>query len=450
MGHLNEVVYKSGQKALSEKGVGYMYYYARSEEKAMGSMTFRSSTRTETLNNEGKSFATDTIYLPKHNGTFRTRTASLDLQFKAGVISDVVKAAPMTAKDDQVLNDALALFPGLKIAPGFKPKKSILKVSEKNGQYMDLVYYAIWPVLSSADGRMTFLAQTDTYSFSEPMLVTVGFRNGKEVAGLSFLDRQWATESFGTNIMGDLTGMLKYAQALKYSHAWSAFHLQNKRTKEWSFFHLWNQWNRNPDVRDAKVDYSGMLYMHNGIESGLLAANDYQWLPSGFVQNKGREIMMDYSSGRAGFFPSRADVSSPKLGLEMSFFASPHLQNLNQPIPFYEAYAEGEGTLNGDPVYIRGRLESSRLMFRPQDYDEMIEIMKTKKDGWEQSDLQQWLRDNKNNSADGTPFGWLHERLAVLASLLGEMQLKLAIFGDIVKGTKPHADANDRAVTVYY
>ena len=448
MGHVQEV---EGTK-LGKKGLGFIYYFARSEEQSMGTMTFRSAALTSTVDGEGKAFETSTIYLPKYdNGVLRARKNTLDVSFTAGKkINDTAKALPMTAADEAELKKAMAYFPGLNVAPGFKPKKSRFVSKEESGTSVDLTFYAIWPVLSAPEGKMTFLGQEGTWSFSEPMLVTVGKYNGKPVAGLSFLDRQWATKSFGVNAMGGLNDLLKYANAMKYSHSWSAFHAQNKRTNEWTFFHLWHQWKREKDVRDELVDYSGMLWMKNGTESGLVDSKDYEWTGSGFVHNKGRKVMMNYAQGRYGFFPSRADFTSGKMGLTGTLYASPALQNLNQPIPFYEGYAQGEGTWNGDEVRLQGRLESSRLMFRTQDYEQMLDILGTMKDGWEQPELQAWLKEQIAKDKARNPLEWIHGRLSVLASLLSEMDLKLKIFGSIISGKKAKQDANDPDVMLYY
>lgn len=451
MGHVQEVTTQQGVTALGPKGVGFIYYYTRNDEGQMGTMNFRSSALTDTVNGEGKAYKTNTIYGAEHpNMEFRARTNALDLTFKASTVADEVREVPLAGGDLAKLTETLKLFPGLAIAPGMTPKKSIFRVMEEDGGRFDLEFYSIWPVLSPPDGTMRFLGQAGTSSFSEPMLVTMGTYNGKKVAGLSFLDRQWAPQYFGTYIMNGIGDLLKYAHALKYSHSWSAFHAHNLRTNEWTFFHLWHQYERADLQRDTLTDYSGMLYMKNGKESALVDSKDYDWTASGYVQQQGTEVMMDYAMGRVGFFPSRATYSSKKLGFSGDMYAFPYLQSLNQPIPFYEGYAAGEGTWNGDPVRLQGRLESSRLMFRGQDYQEMIEVLKQQKGDWQQKDLQAWLKANMNQTGDGSVFQWIHDRMIGLVSAMSEMDLKLAIFGEILSGDKGSPDPADPTVTVYH
>ena len=448
MGHLSEIEQKNGQPSLGANGVGFIFYYTRSAEKTLGTMTYRSSALTTTKNFVGTSFKTDTVYAAKSpNGQLRARQGSLDLVFKAGVVDDRAVTMQMTDEDDATLKETLKLFPHLEIARGFRPTKTIYHEVERDGTIVDLVFYSIWPVLSAPNGQMRFLGQDGTYTYSEPMLVTVGTFGGKPVAGLSFLDRQWAMASFGEFVMNGMKSLLQYGQALNYAHSWSAFHAQNKRTGEWSFFHLWHQWYRQPDFSDALDDYSGMLYMRgNGSVSALVPSNEYIWKSSGFVLQKGRQIMMDYSKGRDGFFTSRAEVSAPTLGLNYTMYATPALQNLNQPIPFYEGFGSGEGTWGGDPIVIQGRLESSRLLFRDQDYKEMLETLQATDPAWAQADVQAFLKKKLASS----PKNWIDRQWSVLSALLGVMDLKLAILADVITGTKATVDPADPQVTVYF
>ncbi len=443
MGHLQEF---DGTR-LGPNGVGFIYYYTRNDQGQMGSMNFRSSSLTETVNGVGQSYKTSTLYAAQYdNAELRARRGRLDLTFTAGDIADFVRAEAMSAADTKELHSTMKLFPGLAIAPGFTPKKVVFNASEEDGTEMKLRFYTIWPVLAPKDGLMRFLGQADTYSFSEPMLVTVGTYKGKRVAGLSFLDRQWAKQFFGVNIYTGLGDLVKYAHALKFSHAWSAFHVFNERTKEWSFFHLWHQWERNDNVADKLTEYSGLLYMKNGTESGVIDSSDYTWKGDGYVWAQGKEVLLDYPLGRYGFFPSRATYSSPKLGFSGQIVATPHLQNLNQPIPFYEGYASGVGTWNGDRVRIQGRLESSRLLFRTQDYKEMLKTLEsTKEPEWRQPELQAWLKANQRDN----PANWLGHPLAVLASMFKGLDLKLAIFGDILSDDQVEQDPRDPEVVIY-
>ena len=460
MGHLNEIETVDGVPRLGARGLGYIFYYTRSVEKTMGTMTFRSSALTTTQNGVGTAFKTDTLYASKYkDGALRVREGSLDLSFTADGVSDRAATAPFTPADRDQLIAALKFFPTLRVTPGFSPKKTSYREVERDGTVVDLTYYSIWPVLSAPGGQIRFLGQDGTYTYTEPMLVTVGTVGGKAVAGLSFLDRQWAMNSFGEYVMDGLTDLLRSGHAFKYAHNWSAFHAQNQRTGEWSFFHLWHQWSRADAARDRLDDYSGMLYIrNNGTEAALVDAKDYAWRASGFVLQKGREIVMDFTKGRDGFFTSRADVEAPGLGLKLSMFATPALQNLNQPIPFFEGFASGEGSWAGDRLAIKGRLESSRIMFRDEDYREMLDTLKIQAEvdpAWAQADvaayLVQKLADGARPQASSlNPFVWLEQRFNVVSSLMGGMGVKLAIVRAILSGKKAAVDARDPAVMTYY
>jgi hypothetical protein len=452
MGHLREVT-SAGK--LGKNGLGFIYYYTRNDTSgakgSMGQMNFRSSGRTATVNGEGKSYQMSTVYTATDpSAELRARSGVLDLEFHAGrgEIEDKVVAAPMTAADQKILDATMKLFPGVAVAPKFKPKKTVFHVTEKDGTIVDLTFYSIWPMLSAPEGKMDFLGQKDTYSYSDPMMVTVGTYGGKKMAGLSFLDRQWAKEYYGTYMMDGLGDLLRYAEALKYAHSWSAFHVKNQRTGEYSFFHLWNQFRRRPGLRDEKVSYSGLLYARAGVEYGMVDANDYSWTPSGFVQHQGTKVVMDYAQDRIGFFPTKATYKSAKFGFDAEMWASPHLQVLDQPIYFYEGYAEGQGSWRGDRVTIQGRLESSRLFFREQDYEEMIEILGKEKGLWKQPELATWMKENIDQKSFD-PFQKFHQKMLALVSMFSEMGLKMAIFQDIVTGAKPEADPRDPEVIVY-
>ena len=451
MGHLQELETKSGVTKLGKKGVGFIYYYTRNNTGDMGRMNFRSSSLTSTLNGEGVEQYTDTIYSAQHkDAELRARQNTLDLTFKAGAIADSVKTVPMTAADITKLADVIRLYPGLKIAQGHTPKKSHFEVTERDGRKMVLDFYSIWPVVSPPEGKIDFLGQDDTLTFSEPMVIAIGTYQGKKVAGLTFLDRQWAKQYFGTYSINGIKDLMQYATAMKVSHTWSAFHAFNERTKEWTFFHLWNQFSRAKDVRDKKISYSGMVWTTNGAPTQMLAAEDYEWKGSGFVHNTGRQILMNYPMDRTGFFPSKAHMKSAKLGFNFKMYATPALQNLNQPIPFYEAYASGEGTWNGDRIRIQGRLESSRLMFRTQDYEEMIDVLKAEEDkDWRQPELQAWLKDAIKRDRAPQPLSWIEEQIKVMISMMSEMELKMAIFGAILSGNEDAVDPKDSQVMVY-
>ena len=452
MGHLRELT-PAGK--LGKNGLGFIYYYTRNDttgaEGAMGQMNFRSSARTTTVDGRGVEYKTSTVYNPKYrDAELRARAGRLDLEYTVGRegIQDRVQEVPMTAADYDALKATMKLYPGLNFAPGFKPRKTRFHVEEIDGTIVDLTFYSIWPVLSAPGGKMAFLGQKDTYSFSDPMMVTVGTVGGKPMAGLSFLDRQWSHEYYGTYMFDKLSDLLRYAEAMNYAHSWSAFHVRNQRTGEYSFFHLWNQFRRRPGVADEKVDYSGLLFARNGVEYGMVDAKDYSWTPSGFVQFQGRKVIMDYVMDRVGFFPSKASFKSSKFAFDAQVWASPHLQALDQPIPFYEGYAEGEGTWRGDRITIQGRLESSRLFFREQDYQEMISILAKEKGDWKQPELAAWMQQNINQKSSD-PFLKFHQRIIALVTQLKGLDLKLRIFGDILRGEKPEVDARDPEVMVY-
>ena len=449
MGHLNEMDSKG---KLGRKGMGFIYYYTRNDTTGsmVGSLNFRSSSRTYTLDGIGQNYQMSTVYAVKEpNAELRSRRGYLDIEFNAGRINDRVVDERMNDADRAELANTMKLYPGLEIAPNFKPKKTSFHVVEKDGTVLDLNFYSIWPVLSAPEGKMKFLNQPDTYSFSDPMMVTVGTVGGKKMAGLSFLDRQWAKSYFGVHMLNNLGDLMKYAKAMNFAHTWSAFHARNERTGEYTFFHLWRQYRRENDQRDQQIDYSGMLYAKGGKEYGLISADDYKWTSSGYVQQQGTVAMMDYAMGRVGFFPSKAAFSSNKMGLSATMWASPHLQVLDQPIYFYEGYAEGEGTFRGDKVKLQGRLESSRMMFREKDYEEMLEILAKEKGDWKQPELATWLKANKKQDNPDSPFVKIHQKMIGFAAAFSDMGLKMAIFGDILNGVKPVADANDPDVMIY-
>ena len=460
MGHLNHVVKKDGVDVLGDTGMGYIFYYTRSVERTMGTMTFRSSALTSTLNGVGTGFKTDTIYASQHDGALTVREGRLDLTFTGGGADDRARTMIMTPSDHELLARTLKFFPGLKITPGFTPKKTKYHEVERDGTVVDLSYYAIWPVLSAPEGKIRFLGQNDTMSFTEPMLITTGTVGGKKMVGLSFLDRQWAANSFGDSVMDGLGDLLRYGHAFNYAHNWSAFHARNLRTGEYSFFHLWHQWHRQDNVRDQLDDYSGLLYVrNNGTESAMLDRDDYTWRPSGYVLQKGRQIIMNFAKGRDGFFNSRADFNSDKLKMSIQLYATPALQNLNQPIPFFEGFASGPGTFEGDPIVVEGRLESSRVMFRDVDYQEMLENMTIagKSDpAWAQEDVAQYLKAKLAYSAATSakpalgPFVWVDQQVTVASALLGGIAVKLSLVKAILSGQKAKPDPKDQSVIVYH
>ena len=444
MGHLQEVVATKAGSALGANGVGFIYYYTRNDQGKEGSMNFRSSALTTTLNGVGTAYDTHTIYEAQDTSAeMRVRSGNtLDLTFTTSKVSDTVQTQPMSAADQAELSRTMLLFPGLAAAPGFAPTKTHFQVQEEDGSDFDLNFYAIWPVLAPEGGTLRFLGQAGTYEFASPMLVTVGTHNGTPVAGLSFLDRQWAPQYFGVNIMGNIAAMLQPGHALPFSHSWSAFHAFNERTHEWSFFHLWHQYQRADGVADQLTDYSDMLWMKNGTTQGRVSNNEYSWVGTGYAFMQGRDVMLEYAAGRDGFFPSRANYSIPSLGFKGEMRAAPALQALNQPIYFYEGFASGEATWNGDPVHLQGRLESSRLLFRTQDYQEMLQNLQAQTSSkWQQKDLQSWLKDRiaEDQAAAAqasNPLSWFQNQITTVSSLMGDMGLKLAVLREIISGKR--------------
>lgn len=449
MGHLNEVEKDiQGQPRLSARGHGYILYYTRNILGKMGAINFRSFARTQTLNGDGQAFETSTHYQPRYPGSFlKARTGRLDLEFQAGKVHDRTEQVAMTSEDQARLADLLKYYPGLKVAPQFAPKKYRIYATEDDGRVYDLTAYSIWPVISPPNGHMRFLGQADTMTFSEPMLLTSGRWAGKEVVGLSYIDRQWADKYFGTYMIDDIKDAFKYGRALNYAHSWSAFHARNERTGEWSFFHIWHQWDRRASTGDQITDDALLLWTRGGVEQGVVSPSEYTWLPSYYVAYSGREVVMDYAMGQQGFFPSRAQFSSPRLGLTVDMAAQPALQVLNQPVYFFEGQASGTGTWNGDRLVVQGRLESSRLLYRTQDYREILSNLKHQPKGLDQPDLQKALV--KMIAQRERDKGWLSHRLAVLANLLNELDLKLAIFRDILSGDRPSVEPTDPDVTIY-
>ncbi len=381
MGHLNEYTQDSptGKIQLRNDGVALIHYYTRNETQ-FGNLNFKSSALTYTKNNIGTVYDKNTIYSEATNSgnkfEMKIKEHTLDIQFQHKKNLDIIKKVEMKDQDHKTLNNTLLpLFENLNIAQGFSPVKYIMQSHVGSHSYLNIEFYQIWPSIAPENARMKFLGLSETFTFSQPMLVAIGKikKDGvdKKVVGLLFLDRQWSKEYFGTYIMSDPLESLKQNQALKYSHSWSAFHAYSAEAKNWYFVHLWQQFKRTANFDDTLVDYSGVLWAKNGVQQNSIHSNEFSWKGSNYVKNKSI-VMLNYAVGREKYFPSEYKYNNLTNNDNLKLQASPPLQSLDQPIYLFEGYATGFGVWNNENVEIKGRLESSRILFRKQDYQEII------------------------------------------------------------------------------
>jgi hypothetical protein len=391
--------------------------------------------------------------------SLRARKNRLDLTWSADGQTERAYGAPMDADDSRELQAELARYPGLRVAAGFQPEKTVLEVVAGKHRPMRLVLYSIWPKAAphraSADpGHIRFLGEDDTYTFSEPMMLAHGTLDGREMRGLMFLDRQWGKHYFGTRVYVGFLNMLRFGRALRYSHTWLAFQAYNPRTQEWSFFHIWNQFERADNRPDRLTGYSGLAWMSNGETTGQVGMDGFRLVGSGFVKHGDRDILLDYANGRAAYFPSRITVRARDSALgdfRADLRANPAKQFLTQPIYLYEGYATGKARWNGDELEIRGRLESSRILFRQQDYREMLASLGSQPREWAQPRLQDRLRSDLSSPWGDVlpPVCWLFREIAALGILTNDLDVKLAVFGKFLSHAATTTDRDDPEVTIY-
>ncbi|HEY8269692.1 MAG TPA: hypothetical protein VIG33_02305 [Pseudobdellovibrionaceae bacterium] len=467
MGHLNEYTTSGqGTLSLSENGLALIHYYTRNQTQ-FGSLTFKSSALTYTKKGIGEFYDKRTIYseppISKNKFQLKIQESHLNIEFKHNEQIDQIRKTSISESDIHLLkNKLLPLYPGLKMSENFDPVKYTFSAFVGSETFLSLELYQIWPSISPKDAKMQFLGIPEAYTFSQPMLVAVGSSRKKgistPVVGLLFLDRQWCKDYFGKNIMGNPIESLQQNQALKYSHSWSAFHAHSEQSQNWYFVHLWRQYQRNPDVPDKIDDYSGIVWVKNGIQQTPIEDKSFNWIGSKFIKNKSH-VMLNYAVDRETYFPSQYHLYNKANADSLSLQASPRLQSLDQPIYLYEGYASGGGTWDGESVKLQGRVESSRTLFRLQDYIEMLGQIKQSRaissvEDPEQEKLGQHLEDiiarEKNCKNNWLCFSdFLEKRKAQIGYMLNDLKQKMEIFQSGFKSTQPVRDAADHSIVIY-
>lgn len=458
MGHLKVLDKNSGE------GVAFIHYYTRNKSK-MGSLTFKTSALTPTVDNVGKEYRKQTLYssLAK-DFYFKTHLKKLDLEWHYQGQTDHVKQVPFEAQSDYQNLDynLLPLFPNLHRDPQMQPIKSILSAHVGKDSHLDLTLYSIWqPRAPTADGRIRFLGVDGTFTFFHPMIVAVGTwtHQGvkKRVAGLLTLDRQWSNEYFGKSLFEDSIDYVEAHRALSFAHHWSFFHGYLPNSKTWIFVHLWNQFYRHSDKPDQLTNYSNLVWVKNGKLQNPMTPDEYNWKGNNFVLNQS-EVLLNFGAGREGHFPSQFDLNSITQNIQLNLKATPNLQSLDQPIYLYEGYGNGDGIWNGEPIAIQGRLESSRLLFRDQDYQSIIETINSSANVSPdqmalKTHLQKLLVTDDNCS---TLF--CHDRIKseqqkkedYWAFITNDMNLKMSILKRKISKKEEQSDRNDPDILTYY
>ncbi len=367
---------------MTQKGFGMIHYYTRNQTQ-FGHLNFKSSALTQIENGRGISFDKSTLYSDrKHQSKIRSGEGPLNLEFSYQKDLDKIYEVELGEGDQESIEaHLLPLYPGLRIANGFRPKKYIFQASVGSHSHLDLVLYQIWPSISPKNGRMNFLGLEDSYTFSQPMLIGIGNLKQQKnndtsvtkVSALLYLDRQWARDYFGKNTFAQPLDALRVNRAMALAHEWSAFHAFASDTHNWYFVHLWQQYDRKSTAPDTIRAYTGVQWSMNGEQQPSLIRDEFSWTGSNFIKNDSK-VMMSFAEGRAAYFPSLYKLKGQHtLAFDLTVEASPRLQSLDQPIYLFEGFAIGGGHWNSEKVQLQGRLESSRILFRNQDYQEMIE-----------------------------------------------------------------------------
>jgi hypothetical protein len=458
MGHLR-VLEKN-----SNEGVAFIHYYTRNKSK-MGNLTFKTSALTPTRNHIGTDYQKQTLYSSLAKDFYlKANIKKLSLEWNYQSKKDFVREVPFDLVDDSKIleEQLLPLFPDLQKDPHMKPIKSILSADMGSGSHFDLTFYSIWqPRAPTSGGRIRFLGVDGTFTFFHPMIIAIGTWNDhgriKPVAGLVTLDRQWSNEYFGKTIFEDPIDYIKANRALSYSHNWSFFHGHMPESKTWIFVHLWNQFYRRSDQSDQYTTYSNLVWAKNGVLQEPLTLKDYSWQGKNFILNQS-DVLLNYGAGREGYFPSLFSLNAPIKKTELTLKASPQLQSLDQPIYLYEAYAQGVGLWNGEPAVLQGRVESSRLLFRDQDYEEIIgNIVSLPYFDSEQIQLKMHLEDLlKANEPCRNLF--CHDRFKkeqkkkedYLKFISNDMKLKISIIRRKMNKKEESTDPRDPDILVYH
>jgi hypothetical protein len=466
MGHLNEYTNNpKGSMELSDRGVALIHYYTRNETQ-FGNLNFKSSALTETQAGVGINYDSQTTYSdsanlfskPQKTSSFNLKIQEdvLNIEFKNAIQRDQIKKVEMQNEDLKYLEtQLLPLYPGLEITPQFKPVKYTFSANVGTQSELHLNMYQIWPSVAPNKAQIKFLGIEDSYTFSQPMLVAQGtfITKGisKKVVGLLFLDRQWCKDYFGKYIMGNPADMLRQNQALKFSHNWSAFHAKGEGSSNWYFVHLWKQFQRSAKNPDQTVDYTGIVWVKNGVLQDAIPREDFSWTGQNFIKNKSH-VLLNYAVDREGYFPSEYQYSNQNNQDQLNIVASPRLQSLDQPIYLYEGYASGEGIWNGEKVSLKGRLESSRILFRAQDYQEIIKINSETQTNQKQTEHLQKIMDDEVRCEQNT-FCFENkksQKKAQLNFMKNDLKQKIAILKSHFKYKKPERDPLNPQVLIYH
>lgn len=464
MGHLKEIEDANGDLKFTNNGVAFIHYYTRNKSK-MGSLTFKTSALTPTVNNIGQDYLKKTLYSSLAKDFYlKTKQNKLGLEWHYKGRSDSVKAASFNPELDfaELDHKLLKLFPNLKRDSTMAPIKSILNVDVGDDSHFDLTLYSIWqPLAPTADGRIRFLGVDGTFTFFHPMIIAIGqwTQKGvtKKVCGMLTLDRQWSNEYFGKSLFDKTTDFIKAYRALSYAHNWSGFHGYLPESKSWVFVHLWNQFYRKDNVSDVAVPYANLVWVKNGLLQSPLSPSEYSWLGESFALNESK-VLLNFGEGREGYFPTQFNLTSPIQNLDLTLKASPVMQSLEQPIYLYEGFAIGEGIWQGEPIKAQGRIESSRLLFRDQDYDEMIQIISNsaeqdQKQQLLRGHLEDLLKEDKNCPTIFCPNQLKKEQKKkedYYKFVSNDLNLKLSILKAKFTHKESVTDPNDPNTIIYY
>jgi hypothetical protein len=416
--------------SLTSEGFAFIHYFTRNET-GTGRMNFKSSAVTKTKDGTGISYDKSTLFPTGNPRDFqlRIREDQLDIDFVAPRQHDVIHEAPMTVADHTLLqNQILPLYPGLQAAAQWSVKKTKFSASLGNHHQANLIFYALWPDISPENQQMEFFGQQESYTFSSPMLVTVGqwseFGSAeKTVVGLSFLDRQWSKDYFGKHIFANPLDFLKKNHALGWAHNWSAFHAKAVDSNDWYFVHVWQQVRRKDDTPDQRTNYTGIQWSKNGQQQPMIDQATFTWQPRKFVENQSK-VLLNFAEGRKAFFPVSYHYSEGNSGSHLEISASPQQQSLDQPIYLYEGYASGQGLWDNQTVQLQGRVESSQILFRDIDYDGMLRTIDTKDS--EQRKIAYQLENELNRKK--SPYDTWAEHRAHQIFLSNDLGRKFQIF----------------------
>ncbi|MGZ3774047.1 MAG: hypothetical protein ACXVCY_08790 [Pseudobdellovibrionaceae bacterium] len=386
MGFLNEVTtIETGFHQLeiknSNNGLAVLHYYTRNDA-GIGNLTFRSSAITRVENGIGKAYFKKTTYSANtEDFQLKIDSKKLGIQLIANQELDKIEAVPMSEQDTLFLEtQLLPLYPGLKVSPSFQPTKSTFQVHSAAGVQFSLTLYNIWAPISPPNMNMEFLGVQNTNTFTYPMQIAYGDKIEKGVvtkmAGLFFVDRQWSSKYFGSKVFQDPTAFTTLENALPYAHHWSAFHGFDTEKNEWIFVHTWQQYLRKPHQADKKISDSNILWVKNGDSYNRLEKNNFNISSNNFARGDQSRVLINFTKGRKAYFPTQYHMES-NTGDVYNLTASPAIQTLDQPIYLYEGYAQGKAFWKNQNYQIRGRVESSRILFRDQDYHKMIADLST-------------------------------------------------------------------------